>query len=81
MPLPPTSASAHGSQPPVLLGPALNPINTTMIAVALVPVDQATGSTTDAGVHTLAWMVLALGLAGTLLTVADSALKGKDRND
>jgi MFS family permease len=28
---------------PVLLGPALNPINTTMIAIALVPIAQATG--------------------------------------
>jgi MFS family permease len=35
-------------------------------------------STTDAGVHTLAWIVPAPGLAGSLLTVADPALKGKE---
>ncbi|WP_417288254.1 MFS transporter [Corynebacterium variabile] len=34
--------------------------------------------TTDAGVHTLAWIVPAPGMAGSLLTVADPALKGKE---
>lgn len=36
---------------------------------------------TDAGVHTLAWIVLALGLAGTLLTVTDKALKATGTDD
>ncbi|MGP5248326.1 MFS transporter [Corynebacterium variabile] len=38
-------------------------------------------SATDAGVHTLAWIVLALGLAGTLLTVTDKALKATGTDD
>jgi MFS family permease len=47
---------------PVLLGPALNPINTTMIAVALVPIGEATGVTTAMTV----WLVAALYLASAV---------------
>lgn len=47
---------------PILLGPALNPLNTTMIAVALVPISTATGTPTWAAV----WLVAALYLAGIL---------------
>lgn len=41
---------------PVLLGPALNPVNTTMIAVALVPISQATGTPASLAI----WLVAGL---------------------
>ncbi|MGO2883463.1 MFS transporter, partial [Corynebacterium variabile] len=41
---------------PVLSGPALNPVNTTMIAVALVPIAQATGVSASLAI----WLVAGL---------------------
>jgi len=41
---------------PVLSGPALNPVNTTMIAVALVPIAQATGVSASQAI----WLVAGL---------------------
>lgn len=41
---------------PVLLGPALNPVNITMIAVALVPISQATGTSASLAI----WLVAGL---------------------
>ncbi|WP_062463935.1 MFS transporter [Demequina soli] len=47
---------------PVLIGPAMNPLNNTMIAVALVPIARATG--VDAA--TALWLVAGLYLASTI---------------
>lgn len=47
---------------PVLLGPALNSVNTTMIAVALVPISRATG----AAASDVIWLVTALYLVSAV---------------
>ncbi|GAA2181092.1 MFS transporter [Brooklawnia cerclae] len=47
---------------PVLIGPALNPINTTMISVALVPISQATG----APASVVIWLVAGLYLVSAI---------------
>ncbi len=47
---------------PVLLAPALNPINTTIIAVALVPIAEATGVDASATV----WLIAVLYLASAV---------------
>lgn len=47
---------------PILIGPALNPINTTMIAVALVPIEKAV----HVPASTAIWLVAGLYLAGAV---------------
>lgn len=47
---------------PVLLGPALNPINTTMISVALVPISRATGTPASLTI----WLVAGLYLVSAI---------------
>ncbi len=47
---------------PVLIGPALNPINTTMISVALVPISQATGAPASMTI----WLVAGLYLVSAI---------------
>ncbi|MDN4484020.1 MFS transporter [Demequina lignilytica] len=47
---------------PVLTGPAMNPLNTTMIAVALVPIAEATGVT----VAQVMWLVAGLYLVSSV---------------
>nr|WP_315148416.1 MFS transporter [Corynebacterium variabile] len=56
MPHPPTPTSAPRFVAPVLSGPAPNPVNTTMIAVALVPIAQATGVSASLAI----WLVTGL---------------------
>ena len=47
---------------PLLVGPALNPINTTMIAVALAPIASDTG----VSAATCIWLVAALYLVSSI---------------
>ena len=46
----------------VLAGPALNPINTTMIAVALVPIAEATGTSASLTI----WLVAGLYIVSSI---------------
>lgn len=48
---------------PILLGPALNPINTTMISVALIPIADATGSSAAQVALLVAGLYLASAIA------------------
>lgn len=48
---------------PILLGPALNPINTTMISVALVPIAEATNTSASQAVLLVVALYLASALA------------------
>ncbi len=59
------SAGGFGARfaAPILLGPALNPINTTMISVALVPIADATGISAAQSVLLVAGLYLASSVA------------------
>lgn len=52
---------------PLVLGPALNSINTTMISVALVPIAQATGASTSQVILLVAGLYLAGAIAQPVL--------------
>ncbi|CAL9333241.1 Putative multidrug resistance protein MdtD [Nocardiopsis dassonvillei] len=64
---PPAEGFAPRFALPVVLGPALNSVNTTMIAVALVPIAEATGTSASEVVLLVASIYLASAVAQPVL--------------